>query len=88
MTEPSVAELVEAADLVLDVGPLKVRFPSIIIIKPHPDAIRMFLFFFFKSDFNTGSFSYGIKCENTVELRIDRTVVGYAGMSNVHTLKF
>ncbi|KAF8334667.1 pyruvate Decarboyxlase [Cantharellus anzutake] len=35
-----------------------------------------------KSDFNTGSFSYGIKCENTVEIRIDRTVVGYAEFPN------
>ena len=46
MTEPSVAELVEAADLVLDVGPLKVRFPSIIIITPSRRSTDVSFFFF------------------------------------------
>ncbi|KAF8339820.1 uncharacterized protein EI90DRAFT_3012751 [Cantharellus anzutake] len=35
-----------------------------------------------KSDFNTGSFSYGIKCD---EIRIDHTVVGDADISYMST---
>lgn len=61
------------ADLVIDVGPLKVIWPTASKLRQrvseHPLA---------QSDFNTGSFSYSIKSAQTVELHISHATVGYA----------
>lgn len=74
-SQPDVQERVEASDLILTIGAIKVSFPN---------PMSHMILTLSKSDFNTAGFTYKTSQLNTIDFHSSKVTVRYSEYSGVH----